>query len=185
MEIITYPHCAKFLSGIPKGQYKGYTCPQCQKTKVSAQHHRQKEKKKRTGSSSQEKGVNGKGSQPAADVPPKPVSILKKQPILNPQGLLEAILADCSADPSNFHPLKNSFKKLLQIQRAFKVPALLRTATHVADVSTKTKRRFPRGAAERGGRAGPVLETFRLQVRDCPSARLAHGAPATRPLQAA
>ncbi len=49
------------------------------------------------------------------------MSVLKKQPILNPQGLLEAILADCSADPSNFQPLKNSFKKLLQIQRSFKV----------------------------------------------------------------
>ena len=29
-------------SGIPKGQYKGYTCPQCTKAKVSAQHLRQK-----------------------------------------------------------------------------------------------------------------------------------------------
>jgi hypothetical protein len=110
------------VAGIPKGQYKGYTCPQCQKTKVSAQHHRQKEKKKRTGTSIQEKGINGKGTQPSVpDSGPKPSSVVKKQPIINPQGLLEAILADCSADPSNFHPLKNSFKKLLQIQRSFKV----------------------------------------------------------------
>ena len=44
-----------------------------------------------------------------------------KTPIRDASVLLESILADSAADSNIFQPLKNSFKKLLQIQRAFKV----------------------------------------------------------------
>jgi hypothetical protein len=155
-----------FVAGIPKGQYKGYTCPQCQKTKVSAQHHRQKEKKKRTGTSVQEKGINGKGLQPSVpDSGPKPSSVVKKQPIINPQGLLEAILADCSADPSNFHPLKNSFKKLLQIQRSFKVRRAFPLLSYGCSGLVFA---YFLHSAERGGCIGSILEAFRLEVNIAP-----------------
>ncbi len=116
-------HDKKILSlyistGIPKGQYKGYTCPRCQKAKVSAQHLRQKEKKKKSSSVSSEK------SQPSKDISGglEPVKAsAKKQSVLSVKVLLEAILADSNSDPTALQPLKNSFKKLLQIQRAFKV----------------------------------------------------------------
>ena len=51
----------------------------------------------------------------------RPSTSVKRKPILDSYDLLEAILADCAADPTTLVPLKNTFKKLLQIQRAFKV----------------------------------------------------------------
>lgn len=60
MEWLHYP-------GIPKGQYKGYTCPQCTRAKVSAQHHRQREKKsKATVAAKKEKASKAAASAAAA-----------------------------------------------------------------------------------------------------------------------
>ena len=109
------------VAGIPKGQYKGYTCPRCQKAKVSAQHLRQKEKKKRNGSGANDRPLTGKDGLIGCLEQFRVSSNVKKQPIMAVSDLLEAILADCNADPATLQPLKNSFKKLLQIQRAFKV----------------------------------------------------------------
>jgi hypothetical protein len=109
------------VAGIPKGQYKGYTCPRCQRAKVSAQHLRQKEKKKKSGTGVNEKPISGKESSNGVDQTKTSIPNVKRQPIMAVADLLEAILADCNADPATLQPLKNSFKKLLQIQRAFKV----------------------------------------------------------------
>jgi hypothetical protein len=99
---------------------------------------------------------------------------VKKQPIINPQGLLEAILADCSADPSNFHPLKNSFKKLLQIQRSFKVGCALPANSNswqfslnyflLALCRTKKMHWFNFGSPSLLGKNGPLPISF-LQVQ--------------------
>jgi hypothetical protein len=112
-------------------------------------------------SSVQEKGVNGKGVQTGvSEVLQKPVSVVKKQPVINPIGLLEAILADCVADPSNFHPLKNSFKKLLQIQRSFKVPPPVPLYFFLSQQFSPD----PWYDAERGRCACSILETFQFEV---------------------
>ena len=114
---------------MPKGQYKGYTCPRCQRAKVSAQHLRQKEKKKKNGGGVSEKPLSGKQDVSCGpDAVRVPAANVQKQPIMAVHDLLEAILADCNADPTTLQPLKNSFKKLLQIQRAFKVLVLLQPA---------------------------------------------------------
>ena len=79
------PTCSPWLAhaaGIPKGQYKGYTCPQCTRAKVSAQHSRQKEKKKKTGSEKVTNVTSQLGQQPAVEAPGT-VSAATKIPILD------------------------------------------------------------------------------------------------------
>jgi hypothetical protein len=67
-------------AGIPKGQYKGYTCPQCQRAKVSAQHTRQKEKKKKVvDKSSSQTGTNTQAESTSS------ASVHRKIPILGSQ----------------------------------------------------------------------------------------------------
>jgi hypothetical protein len=77
--------CMRMLSvyacaGIPKGQYKGYTCPQCTRAKVSAQHSRQKEKKKKSGTEKVSTNVTNNQTQPTID---GPGSTATKIPILD------------------------------------------------------------------------------------------------------
>jgi hypothetical protein len=102
---------------------------------VSAQHLRQKEKKKKNGSGVSDKPQSGKQdvSSGLSDALRVTTVNMKKQPIMAVQDLLEAILADCNTDPTTLQPLKNSFKKLLQIQRAFKVTALFTASGVVAE----------------------------------------------------
>ena len=44
----------------------------------------------------------------------------RREPILNAQDLISAVLADMEADPQCLQPLKNAFKRLLQTHRSFK-----------------------------------------------------------------
>jgi hypothetical protein len=144
---------------VPKGQYKGYTCPRCQRAKVSAQHLRQKEKKKKNGGGASEKPLSGKQDMPnGSDSVRVPAVNVQKQPIMAVHDLLEAILADCITDPATLQPLKNSFKKLLQIQRAFKVLVLISAAGVALQVLMRLV------TAGRGRCVGSVLEAFRIQV---------------------
>lgn len=101
------------LAGIPKGQYKGYTCPQCTRAKVSAQHHRQRDKRKKVVSTAEKSGGGPSATADAVEAP-------RKQPIFDVDGLVTAVLDDCQSDPTTLQPLRQSFKRLLQIQRAFK-----------------------------------------------------------------
>lgn len=41
----------------------------------------------------------------------------RREPILNVQDLIQAVLADIESDPTCLHTLKNSFKRLLQTHR--------------------------------------------------------------------
>ena len=97
-------------AGIPKGQYKGYTCPACSRAKVSAQHLRQKEKRKK----GSEKITSNQTATISSSQGPK------RELIRDVPGLLNAILADCEADHTTLHATKTAFKRLLQIQRALK-----------------------------------------------------------------
>ncbi len=110
--------CGVGAAGIPKGQYKGYTCPQCTRAKVSAQHHRQRDKKKKVASS------GDKAATTAAVSAEQLGSVIEttalKEPILNAQALVDAVVADSQADPTTLQSLRYSFKRLLQIQRVFK-----------------------------------------------------------------
>ncbi len=127
---------------------------------MSAQHLRQKEKKKKNGSGVSEKPLSGKQdlSSGGSDSVRVPAANVQKQPIMAVHDLLAAILADCSADPATLQPLKNSFKKLLQIQRAFKVLVLVSAAGVALQVLSRLV------AAGRGRCIGSVLEAFRYQV---------------------
>ncbi len=149
------------MTGVPKGQYKGYTCPRCQRAKVSAQHLRQKEKKKKSGNGTSEKPHSGKQdtSNGGSDAVRTTVNV-KKQPIMAVHDLLEAILADCNTDPTTLQPLKNSFKKLLQIQRAFKVLVLF--SADGVEVAQQILSSLV--TAGRGRCTCSVLEAFRIQV---------------------
>mmetsp|Transcript_32918 Transcript_32918/g.75018 ORF Transcript_32918/g.75018 Transcript_32918/m.75018 type:complete len:143 (-) Transcript_32918:3943-4371(-) len=85
--------------GIPKGQYKGYTCPVCRRAKVSAQHIRHKEKKKKAAKVVEEVYVE-------THVP---------IPILDAEGLLQAVDSDHQADPTVSTHAKDAYIKLLRV----------------------------------------------------------------------
>ena len=125
---------------------------------MSAQHLRQKEKKKKNGGGVSEKPLSGKQDtlSGGSDAVRLPTVNVQKQPIMGVHDLLEAILADCNSDPATLQPLKNSFKKLLQIQRAFKVFVLL-SGERLQILSRLD-------AAGRRRCIGSVLEAFRIQV---------------------
>ena len=104
--------------GIAKGQYKGYPCPRCNKAKVSAQHIRQRDKRKRP--EKENKPVKSESNSERS----VPVKVFERSQVKNPitstQDLLHALIADCTADPTTLQSVKNAFKRLLQIHRAFK-----------------------------------------------------------------
>ena len=120
--VTIHVHCKEKYcrqQGIPKGQYKGYTCPQCTRAKVSAQHHRQREKKsKATVAAKKEKAAAAASAAAAAEN--EGGEARRREPILNVQDLITSVLADLESDPTALAPLKNAFKKLLQMHRAFK-----------------------------------------------------------------
>eukprot|EP00288_Rhodomonas_lens_P009226 CAMPEP_0177724748 /NCGR_PEP_ID=MMETSP0484_2-20121128/18889_1 /TAXON_ID=354590 /ORGANISM="Rhodomonas lens, Strain RHODO" /LENGTH=649 /DNA_ID=CAMNT_0019237227 /DNA_START=27 /DNA_END=1973 /DNA_ORIENTATION=+ len=114
--VTIHVHCKEKYcrqQGIPKGQYKGYTCPQCTRAKVSAQHHRQRDKRKKVVSTAEKSRGGPSATADAVEAP-------RKQPIFDVDGLVTAVLDDCQSDPTTLQPLRQSFKRLLQIQRAFK-----------------------------------------------------------------
>mmetsp|Transcript_55072 Transcript_55072/g.130279 ORF Transcript_55072/g.130279 Transcript_55072/m.130279 type:complete len:624 (+) Transcript_55072:73-1944(+) len=90
--------------GIPKGQYKGYTCPVCRRAKVSAQHIRHKEKKKKAAKVVEEVYVE-------THVP---------IPILDAEGLLQAVDSDHQADPTVSTHAKDAYIKLLRCDRSLR-----------------------------------------------------------------
>ena len=126
---------------------------------MSAQHLRQKEKKKKAGAGEREKPQPGKLDSLLNGETPRQSVNVKKQPIMAVCDLLDAILADCNSDPTTLQPLKNSFKKLLQIQRHFKVPVDFSVTT-----AYSSKISYYSG---RGGCAGSVLEAICIQVSPC------------------
>eukprot|EP00960_Hanusia_phi_P074189 768177-Hanusia_phi.AAC.9 len=110
--------CINLALGIAKGQYKGYPCPRCNKAKVSAQHIRQRDKKKRP----EKENKPGKSETKSERNVPVKVSEKSqvKMPVTSTQDLLKAVIADCTADSTTLQSVKNAFKRLLQIHRAFK-----------------------------------------------------------------
>lgn len=87
---------------------------------MSAQHHRQREKKSKAQVAAKKGKAKGGASAADEDDDGEGEEERRREPIHNVQDLIDAVLKDIESDRMSLQPLKNAFKRLLQMHRSLK-----------------------------------------------------------------